>query len=124
MIMLMLVAACTQQQPTESTQLTQIKFVSEDPQQCATLRFTCEEGFEAFNDERGCGCTPIVEGKKVPIYCEDPRPEVCTREYMPVCGFLENAQGSLTAGNKCEACANPQVDYYVEGVCPQDLAAS
>jgi len=33
-------------------------YVSRDPEQCATIRFICEEGQVAFFDDCGCGCEP------------------------------------------------------------------
>ena len=32
------------------------KYVGESPDQCAVIRFTCEEGQEYFADDCGCGC--------------------------------------------------------------------
>ena len=32
-------------------------YVSQDPDQCAVIRFTCPEGQSAFFDDCGCGCT-------------------------------------------------------------------
>ena len=32
-------------------------YVSQDPEQCAVIRFTCPEGQSAFFDDCGCGCT-------------------------------------------------------------------
>jgi putative hemolysin len=37
--------------------------------------------------------------------------EICTMEYMPVCG-----NDNVTYGNKCGACS-AKVDYYVQGEC-------
>ncbi len=33
-------------------------YVSRDPDQCAAIRFFCEEGMEPFFNECGCGCEP------------------------------------------------------------------
>jgi hypothetical protein len=33
-------------------------YVSRDPAQCATIRFTCEPGLAPFFDDCGCGCEP------------------------------------------------------------------
>lgn len=43
--------------------------------------------------------------------CPEERPEVCTREFQPVC-----ADGK-TYGNDCTACANTSVQGYTEGAC-------
>lgn len=48
--------------------------------------------------------------------CVSPRPEVCTFEYRPVCGLLQNGQWQ-TQGNACSACANPAVMGYRSGAC-------
>ncbi len=44
---------------------------------------------------------------------------VCTREYRPVCGSLEDAT-SKTFPNKCVACSDTKVVRYVDGPCPGD----
>ena len=50
------------------------------------------------------------------ILCEEPRPEICTREYVPVCGKL--IDGNLkTYGNRCEACADKNVVGYKPEPC-------
>jgi hypothetical protein len=36
-------------------------YVGQSTEQCATLRFVCEEGQEYFADECGCGCVTIGE---------------------------------------------------------------
>jgi hypothetical protein len=47
------------------------------------------------------------------------RTEVCTREYMPVCGTLtDGSQRSYS--NKCVACSDQAVRGYVTGACPDD----
>lgn len=35
------------------------RYLLRDPEQCATVRFTCEEGEQAFFDDCGCGCEPV-----------------------------------------------------------------
>ncbi len=52
------------------------------------------------------------------IVCKAPRPEMCTREYRPVCGLF--ADGTFkTFGNACTACSNENVVRYIPGPCPK-----
>lgn len=34
------------------------RYVSSDPEQCAAIRFFCDEGYQPFFDDCGCGCEP------------------------------------------------------------------
>ncbi|MDX2494977.1 MAG: hypothetical protein QNK27_08465 [Desulfuromusa sp.] len=47
--------------------------------------------------------------------CSEPRPEICTMDYRPVCGQLDGS--SKTYSNGCVACSDLQVTGYVEGEC-------
>jgi hypothetical protein len=50
--------------------------------------------------------------------CTDPRPQICTMDYRPVCG--ERNDGSLkTYSNGCNACSDRSVVGYVEGDCKE-----
>jgi hypothetical protein len=111
------------------------KYVSDDPDQCALVKFMCEENRVPFFDESGCGCEytfpseetpsmPPAPGKLQAIDCSESRPEACTKEYMPVCGWYNQEIQCIqypcaeTYGNKCTACADEKVAYYTEGECP------
>ena len=48
--------------------------------------------------------------------CSDPRPEMCTREYVPVCGNREDGS-TKTYGNGCTACSDPSVVSFSSGAC-------
>jgi hypothetical protein len=37
-----------------------LQYVSKDPNQCAAVTFICEDGFEGFFNDCGCGCRPIM----------------------------------------------------------------
>jgi len=50
--------------------------------------------------------------------CEDPRPQVCTMDYRPVCGSLGDASVK-TYANGCGACGDANVVSWVEGECPK-----
>lgn len=52
------------------------------------------------------------------IVCEEPRPQVCTMDYRPVCGTLADG-GVKTYGNGCGACGDAKVTSWVEGECPK-----
>ena len=64
------------------------------------------------------------------IECTDPRPEVCTREYKPVCAKKDNgircvttpcpSTDDVTASNACTACSDKDVLGYIPGgACPE-----
>ena len=52
--------------------------------------------------------------------------EVCTMEYNPVCGWFnsdvecDSLPCAITASNPCEACKNPDVEFWTSGECPDD----
>ena len=48
--------------------------------------------------------------------CMAPRPEMCTQDYNPTCGFLENG-GEKTYSNACTACSDSDVVSYKPGRC-------
>ncbi len=94
------------------------------------INFLCVRGTRGFSDECGCGCEkinetiPIDTGNKT--YCPPgERPQACTLEYAPVCGWFNESIKCIkepcagTYGNKCQACANPSVEYWTEGECPK-----
>ena len=51
------------------------------------------------------------------------RSDACTLEFQPVCGFFKEsvqcikAPCAIDAGNPCQACADENVAYWVEGEC-------
>jgi hypothetical protein len=48
--------------------------------------------------------------------CSDPRPEMCSQQYDPVCGQLSGGD-SQTYSNWCSACSDKKVESYVPGEC-------
>lgn len=69
------------------------------------------------------------EAAKVIIHCHAQRSQMCTREYMPVCGVKEPSvtckegqceEKSVTYPNGCAACADVSVSSYKKGAC-EDL---
>jgi hypothetical protein len=60
---------------------------------------------------------PAIIDASEQYVCADPRPEICTQEYLPVCGQLR--EGDLrTYSNGCTACSDESVVSYVPGKCP------
>ena len=68
------------------------------------------------------GCSSFSEGQGASaeadefVQCTDPRPQVCTMDYLPVCGRLAGGK-TKTYANGCGACADPAVDGYAPGAC-------
>lgn len=61
------------------------------------------------------GETPITTDEGGTI-CSDPRPQLCTMQYDPVCATL--ADGSTaTYANACGACSDAEVVSHLPGAC-------
>ena len=57
-----------------------------------------------------------ADSDKEVVACTEPRPEVCTQDYRPVCAVMQD--GSVkTFSNGCSACSDPAVNGYREGAC-------
>jgi len=53
-----------------------------------------------------------------PEICKDPRPQMCTMDYRPVCGAMTGGE-KKTYSNGCSACSDLSVLSYVPGECPE-----
>ena len=72
---------------------------------------------------------PLIETPVniVAKHCESPRPEICTKEYRPVCATKDTgircvttpcpSIEEVTKSNACTACADEKVTSYVPGAC-------
>ena len=68
----------------------------------------------------GCEANnPKITSKNIAtelILCPEKRPQICTREYRPVCA--QHKDGSFkTYSSECTACANPNVVGYRNDAC-------
>lgn len=48
--------------------------------------------------------------------CTEPRPEICTQQYTPVCATLRDGS-SKTYSNSCSACSVTEVEGWLAGEC-------
>ena len=68
------------------------------------------------------GCASGPEDKAMmsanATLCEEPRPQVCTADYRPVCGNLQDGSNK-TYSNGCSACGDVNVVSWVENACPE-----
>lgn len=66
------------------------------------------------------GGEPTKEEKSVDIdglvICPEPRPQVCTMDYQPVCAQLQDGSFKVYS-NGCGACSDHNVIGYREGEC-------
>ena len=63
----------------------------------------------------GCNSSPpapVMSGTQ----CSEPRPQVCTMEYAPVCATLAKG-GTADYSSGCNACADDAVSSYEQGQC-------
>jgi len=60
---------------------------------------------------------PDPEISPSPVPCSNPRPEICTQDYIPVCGKL-SSESHKTYSNACNACADLKVVNFQPGPCP------
>jgi hypothetical protein len=58
----------------------------------------------------------LVSSQSVMIACQEPRPQVCTMQYDPVCGTTSNKKYS-TYANACSACSDASVSGHSPGAC-------
>jgi Kazal-type serine protease inhibitor-like protein len=67
----------------------------------------------------GCGKASTEQSNVAEIegmtLCEDPRSQMCTMDYRPVCANLLG--DNKTYSNGCSACSDLQVTGYQDGAC-------
>ena len=88
------------------------------PSPLITLKVIGEDGLTGFShsvrlDELQ---TSQVTGKQETVPCPEPRLQVCTQDYRPVCAVRQDGSYK-TYANGCSACSDPEVTGYLEGTC-------
>jgi len=88
------------------------------PSPLITLKVIGEYGSTGFSHpvRQGELRDSKVAGEQEMVSCPEPRPQICSREYRPVCAKLQDG-GFKTYANGCTACTDPTVTGYREGVC-------
>jgi hypothetical protein len=91
----------------------------------ACLALSCAIFAPEASDEPEAPSEPEVAA----VLCEDPRPEICTYDYTPVCAQRDTgircvrppcpATEPRTYANACAACSDPKVLSHVTGACPE-----
>ena len=66
---------------------------------------------------------PESEAPDVSTLCKDPRPQMCTMIYQPVCG-VDNAGQFKTYSSNCSACSHVEVKGFNEGACEDESGAN
>ncbi len=75
-----------------------------------------------------CTATGPADAPAAATICTDPRPQVCTMDYTPVCatrhrgdcgGTPCDALETATYANACVACADPKVLFHLPNACSE-----
>jgi len=68
----------------------------------------------------GCAQTPPAEettmAQPALVVCEDPRPQICTAIYDPVCALMAD-NSYKTYASACSACGDANVSGHRPGAC-------
>ncbi len=87
-----------------------------------TLKAIDADRSKAFEHQVSLGSLSSIEqienskGGEMLTRCPEPRPQICTREYRPVCA--QQSDGTIKSyATGCTACTDPDVTAYREGVC-------
>lgn len=76
-----------------------------------------------------CATQKVSQIPAEAVFCSDPRPQICTMDYRPVCATRDNGRQCLTTpcdssenatyANACGACSDARVLYHLEGACSE-----
>lgn len=78
---------------------------------------TYDNACTACADETVTAHYPETCAEPIMTACQNPRPQICTLDYRPVCGQSANGETN-TYANACMACGDASVIGSFEGECP------
>lgn len=91
--------------------------------------FGCGEPSQAVESAPEPKLEKVMDTSNNFIACPDDRPEMCTRDYRPVCAKRDTGIRCIatpcpstewtTEGNPCTACSNPTVEGFTPGECAE-----
>lgn len=123
-------AACGGGSSSGGNQQADRTFCSEPRPQACTLEYlpvcgirssgslaTYDNGCTACADAGVKAYVPGACGLPDMDACTEPRPQICTADYRPVCGRRDDGMLALYA-NACSACSDASVVGFAEGPCP------
>ncbi len=73
-------------------------------------------GFTALACAQSSALEETVSSRPVLVACVEPRPQLCTMQYDPVCGLTADNQNK-TYSNACSACSDASVSGHSPGTC-------
>ncbi|MDH3761710.1 MAG: hypothetical protein OEU50_12065 [Gammaproteobacteria bacterium] len=65
-----------------------------------------------------CATQNAAQAPANAVHCSDPRPQICTMDYTPVCATRDSSE-TATYANACGACSDSRVMYHVAGACSE-----
>jgi hypothetical protein len=73
-------------------------------------------GYTAVACAQTSAVKEAVSSQPVLVACVEPRPQLCTMQYDPVCGLTASNQYK-TYSNACSACSDASVSGHNPGAC-------
>mgnify|MGYP003116854287 FL=1 len=70
----------------------------------------------AVSQLAGCASSPKLPEPSPTVLCEEPRPQICTMIYAPVCATHGDGRRQTHASD-CNACADDSTVSYEVGAC-------
>ncbi len=98
------------------------------PNACTEEAKICNDGTAVVRVGENCEFQPCPDVEENRVYCseEQKQADACIEIYQPVCGYSDpekiqcvRAPCASTYSNSCFACIDENVEYWIEGQCPE-----